>query len=134
MQGPEGAIELFHGYTYSAHPVACAAGRATQDIYRREGLLTRAKELDGYWADGLHSLRGLPHVIDLRNLGLIGAIELEPLAGQPGARGYQAFVRAFDQGLLIRVTGDTIALSPPLIIGKNHIDQVFGTLADVLKN
>ncbi|HWJ07071.1 MAG TPA: aspartate aminotransferase family protein [Steroidobacteraceae bacterium] len=133
MQGPEGAIELFHGYTYSAHPVACAAGIATQEIYRREGLLTRAAEVAGVWADGVHSLRGLPHVVDLRNLGLIGAIELESVPGKPGARGYQAFVRAFEQGLLIRVTGDIIALSPPLVIERQHIDQVFGTLAAVLR-
>jgi beta-alanine--pyruvate transaminase len=134
MQGPEGAIELFHGYTYSAHPVACAAGIATQEIYRREGLLTRAATLSETWADGVHSLRGLPHVIDLRNLGLIGAIELEPIPGKPGLRGYQAFVRAFEKGLLIRVTGDIIALSPPLIIEKPHIEQVFGMLAEVLKS
>jgi Adenosylmethionine-8-amino-7-oxononanoate aminotransferase len=133
MQGPEGAIELFHGYTYSAHPVACAAGIATQEIYRREGLLTRAAEVAGTWADGVHSLRGLPHVVDLRNLGLIGAIELESIPGKPGARGYQAFVRAFEQGLLIRVTGDIIALSPPLVIEQSHIEQVFGTLAGVLR-
>ncbi|HXW10009.1 MAG TPA: aminotransferase class III-fold pyridoxal phosphate-dependent enzyme, partial [Steroidobacteraceae bacterium] len=133
MQGPEGAIELFHGYTYSAHPVACAAGIATQEIYRREGLLTRAAELSDTWADGVHSLRGLPHVIDLRNLGLIGAIELEPIAGKPGLRGYQTFVRAFEKGLLVRVTGDIIALSPPLIIEKAHIEQVFGLLGETLK-
>jgi beta-alanine--pyruvate transaminase len=133
MQGPEGAIELFHGYTYSAHPVACAAGIATQEIYRREGLLTRAKDMAGYWADGVHSLKGLPHVIDLRNLGLIGAVELDPIAGKPGLRGYQTFVRAFEKGLLLRVTGDIIAMSPPLIIEKQHIDQVFGILGDVLK-
>ncbi len=133
MQGPEGAIELFHGYTYSAHPVACAAGLAVQQIYRREGLLTRAREMGDYWADGVHSLKGLPHVIDLRNLGLIGAIELESIPGKPGARGFDAFVRAFENGLLIRVTGDIIALSPPLVIERNHVDQVFGTLADVLR-
>jgi beta-alanine--pyruvate transaminase len=133
MQGPEGAIELFHGYTYSAHPVACAAGVATQEIYRRDGLLTRAAEVADYWADGVHSLRGLPHVIDLRNLGLIGAIELDPIPGKPGARGFQTFVRAFEKGLLVRVTGDIIALSPPLIIEKGHIDQVFGTLAETLR-
>jgi beta-alanine--pyruvate transaminase len=133
MQGPEGAIELFHGYTYSAHPVACAAGIATQEIYRRDGLLTRAKDMAGYWADGVHSLKGLPHVIDLRNLGLIGAVELDPIAGKPGLRGYQTFVRAFEKGLLLRVTGDIIAMSPPLIIEKSHIDQVFGILGDVLK-
>ena len=133
MQGPENAIELFHGYTYSAHPVACAAGIATQEIYRREGLLTRAAEVSDVWADGVHSLRGLPHVIDLRNLGLIGAIELEPIAGKPGLRGYQTFVRAFEKGLLVRVTGDIIALSPPLIIEKQHVEQVFGMLGEVLK-
>jgi beta-alanine--pyruvate transaminase len=133
MQGPEGAIELFHGYTYSAHPLACAAGIATQQIYRKEGLLTRAQEVSGYWADAVHSLKGLPHVIDLRNLGLIAGIELEPIPGKPGARGYATFLRAFEKGLLVRVTGDIIALSPPLIIEKSHIDQIFSTLAEVLK-
>jgi beta-alanine--pyruvate transaminase len=133
MQGPEGAIELFHGYTYSAHPVACAAGIATQELYRKEGLLTRANDMAGYWADGVHSLKGLPHVIDLRNLGLIGAVELDPIPGKPGLRGYNTFVRAFEKGLLVRVTGDIIAMSPPLIIEKSHIDQVFGLLAEVLK-
>jgi beta-alanine--pyruvate transaminase len=132
MSGPDSAIELFHGYTYSAHPVACAAGIATQQIYRREGLLTRAHEIGGYWADALHALKGRPHVIDLRNLGLIGAIELEPIAGKPGARGFDAFLRAFGKGVLIRVTGDTIALSPPLIIERSHIDQLFGRLDEVL--
>jgi beta-alanine--pyruvate transaminase len=133
MSGPENAIELFHGYTYSAHPVACAAGIATQRIYRRDGLLTRAGELAEYWADGLHSLKGLPHVIDLRNLGLIGAIELQSIAGKPGARGFDMFLRAFEQGLLVRVTGDIIALSPPLIIEKSHIDEIFGRLASILR-
>jgi beta-alanine--pyruvate transaminase len=133
MQGPEGAIELFHGYTYSAHPVACAAGIATQEIYRKEGLLTRANDMADYWADGVHSLKGLPHVIDLRNLGLIGAVELDPIPGKPGLRGYNTFVRAFEQGLLIRVTGDIVAMSPPLIIEKQHVDQVFGILGGVLK-
>ena len=133
MQGPEGAIELFHGYTYSAHPVACAAGIATQEIYRKEGLLDARQRDGGYWADGVHSLKGLPHVIDLRNLGLIGAIELEPIPGKPGARGYDTFVRAFEKGLLVRVTGDIIAMSPPLIIEKQHVDQVFGILAEVLR-
>jgi beta-alanine--pyruvate transaminase len=134
MSGPEGAIELFHGYTYSAHPVACAAGVATQRIYRREGLLTRAGEMSGYWADAVHSLKGLPHVIDLRNLGLIGAIELQPIAGKPGARGFDLFLRAFEQGLLVRVTGDIVALSPPLIIEKTHIDEIFGRLASILRS
>jgi len=86
----------------------------------------------GYWADALHSLKGLPHVIDLRNLGLIGAIELEPIPGRPGARAYDAFVRAFEQGILVRVTGDIIALSPPLVIERTHVDELFGRLAAVL--
>ncbi len=133
MTGPEGAIELFHGYTYSAHPVACAAGLATQQIYRREGLLTRATEMADYWADAVHSLKGLPHVIDLRNLGLIGAIELESIPGKPGARAFDVFVRAFEAGLLIRTTGDIIALSPPLIIERSHIDELFGKLAALLR-
>jgi beta-alanine--pyruvate transaminase len=133
MAGPDNAIELFHGYTYSAHPVACAAGIATQQIYRREGLLTRAHEIGGYWADALHALKGRPHVIDLRNLGLIGAIELESIPGKPGARGFDAFLRAFEKGVLIRVTADTIALSPPLIIERSHIDQLFGRLDEVLR-
>jgi beta-alanine--pyruvate transaminase len=133
MQGPENAIELFHGYTYSAHPVACAAGLATQQIYKRDGLLTRAREIADYWADAVHSLKGLPHVIDLRNLGLIGAVELEPIPGKPGARAFDAFVRAFEAGILIRVTGDIIALSPPLIIERSHVDELFGKLAEVLR-
>jgi beta-alanine--pyruvate transaminase len=133
MHGPENAIELFHGYTYSAHPVACAAGIATQQIYQREGLLTRAAEMADYWADAVHSLKGLPHVIDLRNLGLIGAIELESIAGKPGARAFDVFVRAFEKGILIRTTGDIIALSPPLIIEKPHVDELFGKLAEVLR-
>ena len=133
MQGPESAIELFHGYTYSAHPIACAAGIATQRIYRDEGLLTRALEIGDYWADAVHSLRSLPHVIDLRNLGLIGAVELEPIPGKPGARGFDVFVRAFEKGLLARVTGDIIALSPPLIIEKAHVDELIGKLAEAIR-
>jgi beta-alanine--pyruvate transaminase len=133
MKGPEGSIELFHGYTYSAHPAACAAALATQDIYEREGLLTRAKELAKTWEDAVHSLRPLPNVIDIRNLGLVAAVELQPRAGAPGARAYEAFVKAFEKGLLIRVTGDTIALSPPLIIAPAQIDELATTLGAVLK-
>ncbi|TWB77582.1 beta-alanine--pyruvate transaminase [Nitrospirillum amazonense] len=133
MTGPENAIELFHGYTYSGHPLATAAGLATLKIYKEEGLLTRGAELASYWQEAAHSLRGLPHVIDVRNLGLIAGIELEPIAGKPTARAFDAFLRAFEKGLLIRTTGDIIALSPPLIIEKSHIDQIFGTLAEVLR-
>jgi beta-alanine--pyruvate transaminase len=134
MTGPENAIELFHGYTYSGHPVAAAAGLATLDIYRREGLLTRAATLAPYWEDAVHALRGLPHVIDLRNIGLMAGIEFEPRPGKPGTRAYDAFVKAFEQGLLIRTTGDIIALSPPLTVEKSEIDRMFEILGDVLLN
>ncbi len=133
MTGPEHMIELFHGYTYSGHPLACAAGLATLDIYREEGLLTRASELSDVWADALHSLKGLPHVIDIRNLGLVGAIELEPMEGQPTKRAFSAFLAAYEKGCLIRTTGDIIALSPPLIISEEEIGQLRDTLAEVLK-
>jgi beta-alanine--pyruvate transaminase len=134
MQGPPNAIEFFHGYTYSANPMACATALATLDVYAEEGLLTRGAELADYWADGLHSLRGLPHVIDIRNLGLIGAIELEPIPDKPTARAFGAFLKAYEAGLLIRTTGDTIALSPPLIVQKSEIDRIFETLRTVLKS
>jgi len=131
MQGPAG-IELFHGYTYSGHPVACAAGIGTLDTYEEEGLLTRAASLDKHWQDAAHALKGTRHVIDIRNCGLIAGIELEPRPGAPGARGYEAFVKAFEDGVLIRVTGDTIALSPPLIIEKPQIDRLFDTVRSVV--
>jgi beta-alanine--pyruvate transaminase len=123
MQGPEG-IELFHGYTYSGHPLACAAGIGTLDTYEEESLLTRASGLAQHWEDALHSLKGVPHVIDIRNCGLMAAIELEPRAGQPGRRAYEVFLKAFEAGVLIRVTGDTIALSPPLIVERSQIDRI----------
>ncbi len=134
MQGPEHLIEFFHGYTYSGNPVASAAGLATLETYRDEDLLTRGARLAQYWEDALHSLRGLPHVIDIRNLGLVGAVELEPIAGEPAKRAFAAFVAAFEAGILIRTTGDIIALSPPLIVEKSHIDQLIGTLSTVLKD
>jgi beta-alanine--pyruvate transaminase len=132
MQGPDG-IELFHGYTYSAHPVACAAGLATLGIYQREGLLTRARSLSPDWQEAAHSLQGLPQVVDVRNYGLICAVELAPLAAKPGARGYEVFLKCFERGMLVRFTGDTIALSPPLIIERSQIQQIFGTLREVLR-
>lgn len=134
MNGPEHLIEFFHGYTYSGNPVACAAGLGALETYREEGLLTRASELGPYWEDALHSLKGLPYVIDIRNFGLIGAIELEPIAGEPTKRAFTAFLEAFERNVLIRTTGDIIALSPPLIVEKSQIDDLFGVLADVLKN
>ena len=132
MQGPDG-IELFHGYTYSAHPVACAAGLATLEIYRREGLLTRAKALAKQWEDAAHALRGLPHVIDIRTYGLILGLELEPMAGKPGTRAYEVFTKCFERGVLVRQTADIIAMSPPLIVEPAQIEQMFSTLAEVLR-
>ena len=126
-------IELFHGYTYSGHPLAAAAGLATLELYQTEGLFDRAASLAPYWENALHSLRGLPNVIDVRNLGLVGGIELEPRAGTPGARAFDAFVDCFNRGVLIRVTGDIIALSPPLIIDERQIDQLVGTVASAIK-
>lgn len=134
MQGPEHVIELFHGYTYSGNPVACAAGIATLETYEDEGLLTRAAALENHWQDALHSLKGLPNVIDIRNMGLIGAVELAGIDGQPGKRAFDAFVKAYEAGILIRVTGDIIAMSPPLIISEAQIDELIGKLAEVLKS
>ena len=134
MRGPENAMELFHGYTYSGHPAACAAGMATLDIYRREGLLTRAAELSPAWEAAVHSLRDGPNVIDIRNLGLMAAIELAPRPEAPGARGYEVLVRALQAGALIRVTGDTIAMSPPLIIGEDEIGRLVEILRGVLRD
>ncbi|HWT95994.1 MAG TPA: aspartate aminotransferase family protein [Terriglobales bacterium] len=129
----ENMIELFHGYTYSAHPVACAAALATLDIYKEEDLFNRANELAPYWEEAIHSLKGIKNIIDLRNLGMIGAIELEPIPGKPTARAFDAFLKCYDKGLLIRTTGDIIAMSPPLIAEKSHIDQIFDILSGVLK-
>ncbi|TXM68717.1 aspartate aminotransferase family protein [Methylobacterium sp. WL120] len=131
MDGPDG-IELFHGYTYSGHPVACAAGLATLDIYRDEGLLTRAAELADDWASAMHDLRGRNRVIDIRTIGLIAGIELEPRPGAPGKRAYDVFVDCFVRGLLIRVTGDIVALSPPLILEHGQIDEIARVLGDAI--
>ncbi len=133
MTGPEHLIEFTHGYTYSAHPLACAAALGTLDTYADEGLLTRAREIGPYFEEALHSLKGSRHVIDVRNIGLVGGVELESIPGQPGKRAFDIFLECWQRGVLIRTTGDTIAFSPPLIIEKQHIDQLVGTLADVLK-
>ena len=132
MTGPEHMIELFHGYTYSGNPVASAAGIATLETYREEALFERAAAMAPYWEDALHSLKGARHVIDVRNTGLVGAIELEPLPGEPTKRAFNAFLQAYEKGILIRTTGDIIAMSPPLIIEKEHIDQLIGTIGEVL--
>ncbi|MEO0655343.1 MAG: aspartate aminotransferase family protein [Pseudomonadota bacterium] len=133
MQGPEHLIELFHGYTYSGNPIASATGLATLETYAEEGLFQRAAELESYWEDALHSLKDHPHVIDIRNMGLIGAVELEPIAGEPTKRAFSAFIDAYEHNILIRTTGDIIAMSPPLIIEKEHIDTLIGTLGEVLR-
>ncbi len=132
VSGAAPGIELFHGYTYSGHPLAAAAGLATLETYHEEGLFERARAMSAPFADAMHGLRGTRHVIDVRNLGLVAGIELEPRPGAPGARGMEVFQRCFDEGLLIRVTGDTIALSPPLIIEQSHIDEIVGKLAEVV--
>ena len=126
-------IELFHGYTYSGHPLAAAAGLATLELYQTEGLFERAASLAPQWEQALHSLRGLPHVIDIRNLGLVGGIEMEPRAGAPGTRGFDVFIDCFNRGVLIRVTGDIVALSPPLIIDERQIDELIDTVGSAIK-
>ncbi len=133
LENTKAGIELFHGYTYSGHPLAAVAGIATLDIYKEEGLFERAAELSSYWEDGLYSLKGGNHVIDLRNLGIMAGIELEPRPQAPTARAMESFHKCFDAGLLVRVTGDIIALSPPLIVSKSQIDEIFDTIGNVLK-
>ena len=132
MNGPENAIDLFHGYTYSAHPLACAAASAVLDIYRDENLFERSAELSTYWEAGVHSLKGLPNVTDIRNLGLAAGIDLAP-SGPVGTRGYAAFVKAFDLGLMVRQSGDAIAMSPPLVIEKAQIDEIIDITAKTIK-
>jgi beta-alanine--pyruvate transaminase len=134
VSASESGIEFFHGYTYSGHPLACAAGLATLDVYRDEGLFERAAELAPYFEDAVHSLQGAPHVIDIRNLGVVAGIELESRPGKVGARAFEVFTRCFnDESVLIRTTADIIALSPPLIVEKNQIDQIVGAVEKTLK-
>lgn len=133
MTGPEGAIEFFHGYTYSGHPLAAAAGCATLDVYRDEGLFDRARSLESTFEDALHSLKDEPHVIDVRNFGLIGAVELAPIEGQPTARAMGIFRKCFDEGTIIRTTGDTLAFSPPLVIEEAQIAQIIETVRKALR-
>jgi beta-alanine--pyruvate transaminase len=125
-------IELFHGYTYSGHPLACAAGIATLDTFAEENLFGRAASLSGYWQDAMHSLKDARHVIDIRTLGLIAGIELESRPGKPTERALEVYEKCFDKGLLIRVTGDIIALSPPLIVEKEQIDRMVAMIGDAL--
>jgi beta-alanine--pyruvate transaminase len=132
MAGPPGTIELFHGYTYSAHPLACAAGVATLQLYQDEGLFARARSLAPKFEAIVHSLKGARHVIDIRNQGLVGAVELAPRAGAPGARAFEAFVKCFERGVLVRQTGDILALAPALIAEESQIEQMVATLREVL--
>jgi beta-alanine--pyruvate transaminase len=133
MTGPESQIELFHGYTYSAHPVACAAGLATLEIYRQEGLLTRGAALADHWQDAMHTLRAMPNVIDIRTIGLVAGIELASRPDAVGARAYDVMVDCFNHGLVLRVSGDTLAMSPPLIVEREQIDSMVSILGDALK-
>jgi beta-alanine--pyruvate transaminase len=132
MSGPAEGIELPHGYTYSGHPVAAAAALAAMDVYEQEELFGRAAELAPYFEDAAHALRERHHVIDVRNIGLVAGIELTPRPGEPAKRAYETFVKCYERGVLIRTTGDTIALSPPLIINKSEIDTLFGTIGEVI--
>lgn len=133
MHGPSEQIEFFHGYTYSGHPLATAAAVATMDIYDQEGLFERSQELAPYFEEAVHSLKGMPHVIDIRNFGLMCGVELAPAAGHPGKRAYETFLKCYDKGVLVRSAGETIALTPPLIATRKDVDQIVGTLGEALK-
>jgi len=133
MHGPESTIEFFHGYTYSGHPVACAAALATQEIYQRENLFQKAIEIEDYWQDALFSLQGLPNVTDIRTVGLVAGIQFAAHADGVGKRGYEVFRQCFEDGLLARASGDTIALSPALIVEREHIDAMIERLADAIR-
>jgi beta-alanine--pyruvate transaminase len=134
MRGPEHAVELFHGYTYSAHPLACAAALATLDLYRDEQLFERAKKLEPVWSDAVMGLKGLPNVLDIRCVGITAGIDLASRPGAVGKRAFDAMVKAFnEQSLTIRSTGDTLALTPPLIVSEGEIDEIVGKVAAVIK-
>jgi beta-alanine--pyruvate transaminase len=132
MAGPSNVIELFHGYTYSAHPLACVAALATLDVYRDFDLFARGRRLAPVWEQVAHQLANARHVIDIRNIGLLAAIDLKPRDGAPGARAAECASRCFDEGILIRSSGDTLVLSPPLIISDNEIEMVFATIRRAL--
>src|SRR5436309_1822266 len=133
MNGPENAIELFHGYTYSAHPLACAAALAALDVYREEGLFERAKKLEPAWAEAAMTLKGLPHVLDIRTVGLVAGIDLASRPDAVGGRAYEAMLKGFEQGVVMRITADTLALSPPLIIRENEIAEPFDKVGRVIR-
>ena len=134
MKGPEHAVELFHGYTYSAHPLACAAGLATLDLYAREGLFERARKLEPVWADAMHALKGLPNLLDIRTIGLVAAFDLAPLADAPGKRGFDGMDYAFHSlGMMTRVAGDTLVVTPPLIVSEAQIDEIADKMGKTIK-
>ena len=133
MRGPEHVVELFHGYTYSAHPLACAAGLATLDLYREERLFERAKKLEPAWAEAAMALKGLPHVLDIRTIGLVAGIDLASRPDAVGGRAYEAMQKGFEQGIMMRITADTIALSPPLIVRESEISEIFDKLGRVIR-
>ncbi len=133
MTGPEGSPELMHGYTYSGHPLACAAALATLDVYRDEGLFERSAAMAPLWQEAIHGLKGLPQVVDIRNLGLLGAIEIASAAGEPGGRAQAVFQHCYERGVLVRASGDNIVLSPPLIISQDEIAILFGAVAAAIK-
>lgn len=132
MTGPEHAVEFAHGYTYSGHPLATAAALASLDVYQEEGLFQRAADTGVILENAIHSLNGAPHVIDIRNIGMMAAIELEPRDGEPGLRALEVFRRCFEAGIVVRPTRDTIALSPSLIISKGQIEQLVSVISDTL--
>jgi len=134
MTGPEQAVEFFHGYTYSGHPLAAAAALASLAVYEDEGLYERAGQMAPVLEDAVHSLKDAPHVIDIRNMGMMAAIELEPRDGQPTLRGLEIYRRCFEAGLLVRTTGDTIALTPSLIIDENQVGQIVDIIGQVLQS
>ena len=134
MQGPPNMIELFHGYTYSAHPLACAAGLATIEVFLEDDLFSRSKDLAATWEHTIHSLKGLPNVIDIRNLGLMGAVELVPRENAPTARAFDIYLRCYEKGLLVRQTGDVIAMSPPLIVSEEQINEMVNILGDCISS
>lgn len=129
-QGP--GIEFFHGYTYTGHPLACAAALATLHVYEEQKLFERSRQLETIWQDKIHQLQDLPHVQDIRNYGLVGAIELRPRENAPGKRAFEIFNQCYERGVLVRITGDTIAFSPPLIIEESHMDDMFNVVSDTL--
>jgi beta-alanine--pyruvate transaminase len=134
MNGPEHIVELMHGYTYSGHPLAAAAALATQDLYREEDLFNRSAQMASYIEEGIHSLKGAPNLISIRNIGMIGCIEVAPRPGAPGKRGYELFLDCFwNQGVLTRASGDTVVIAPPFIAEKKHIDQMIDALGKALK-